>query len=94
MPSCTQEKKFESNLWKFVKDQIGFLSQSKTISAPSKSTNTSESEKQVLQYDCDYVGGYPDWSHSVNDGKLILERSTDSNDRIVFVSPDSKKNFY
>jgi len=85
-------KKFESSLWKFVKDQIGFLSQSKTVSAHGKSTaNASESEKQVLQYDCDYVGGYPGWSHSVNEGKLVLERSKDSKDRIIFVSPDSKK---
>ena len=85
-------KKFESNLWRFVKDQIGFLSQSKTISAPSKATaKTPESEKQVLEYDCDYVGGFPGWSRSVNGGQLILERSKDSSDRIIFVSPDSKK---
>jgi len=62
------------------------------ISGNSKNTaNASEPEKQVLQYDCDYVGGYPGWSHSVNEGKLVLERSKDSKDRIIFVSPDSKK---
>ena len=84
-------KKFESNLWKFVKDQIGFLSQSKTISSVSSKDKGLESKKQILQYDCDYVGGFPGWSYSITGGKLILERTMGSGDKIIFVSPDSKK---
>ena len=84
-------KKFENNLWKFVKDQITFLGQSKTITATKSKTKTPGIEKQVLEYGCDYVGGYPGWSKSVNGGSLVLERTKDSKDRIIFVSPDSKK---
>lgn len=78
-------KKFESNLWKFVKDQIYFLGQTKTEIGPK------ESEKEILQYGCDYVGGYPGWSQSILGGKLILERTKGAHDRIIFESPESKK---
>ena len=83
-------KKFEDNLWKFVKDQINFLGQSKTIIPQTNSKkSTIKSEKQILHYDCDYVGGYPGWSHSITGGKMILERTINAHNRVIFESFDS-----
>ncbi|GBC73693.1 hypothetical protein HRbin04_01099 [archaeon HR04] len=72
-------KSFESNLWKYIKDQIRFLSNS-ALQVGSKE----RLDKRV--YDCDYVEGYPGWKDSVEGGKLILERSRDGSNRVVFTS--------
>jgi ribosomal protein L40E len=72
-------KSFESNLWKYIKDQIKFLSNS-AVQVESKE----RLDKRV--YDCDYVEGYPGWKDSVEGGRLVLERSRDGNNRVVFTS--------
>ncbi len=72
-------KSFESNLWKYIKDQIRFLSNS-VVSVEGK-TN---SDNRV--YDCDYVEGYPGFKEQILGGKLILERSRDGSNRVVFTS--------
>ncbi|GBC74263.1 hypothetical protein HRbin05_00298 [archaeon HR05] len=72
-------KSFESNLWKYIKDQIRFLSNS-VVQVESKE----RLDKRV--YDCDYVEGYPGWKDSVEGGRLVLERSRDGNNRVVFTS--------
>ncbi|MEM1950471.1 MAG: zinc-ribbon domain-containing protein [Candidatus Nitrosocaldus sp.] len=72
-------KSFESNLWKYIKDQIRFLSNS-VVQVESKE----RLDKRV--YDCDYVEGYPGWKDSVEGGKLVLERSRDGSNRVVFTS--------
>jgi hypothetical protein len=71
-------KKFESNIWKYIKDQVMFL-------------NNSMIEKEVYAskdqrvYNADYVEGYRDWKEIVN-GKLILERNRDGSNNIIFTS--------
>ena len=72
-------KSFESNLWKYIKDQIRFLSNS-IVSVESKE----RADKRV--YNCDYVEGYPGFNEQILGGKLILERSRDGKNRIVFTS--------
>jgi hypothetical protein len=68
-------KKFESNLWKYIRDQIMFLSNS-SVGRTAKS--------DTRAYDCDYVEGYPGWKSQVGGGKLMLERARDGKNRIVF----------
>lgn len=72
-------KSFESNLWKYIKDQIRFLSNS-VVSIESKTNSDSR------VYDCDYVEGYPGFKEQILGGKLILERSRDGSNRVVFTS--------
>ncbi len=72
-------KSFESNLWNYIKDQIRFLSNS-IVSVESKD----RSDKRV--YDCDYVEGYPGFNEHILGGKLILERSRNGNNSIIFTS--------
>ncbi len=72
-------KSFESNLWKYIKDQIRFLSNS-VVSRESKANSDSR------VYDCDYVEGYPGFNEQILGGKLILERSRDGSNRVVFTS--------
>ena len=73
-------KKFESNLWAYIKDQARFLSDS----AVKLST-----ESDSREYDCDYVEAYPGWNSQVT-GKLLLERHRDGKNRILFRG-DSKE---
>ncbi len=74
-------KSFESNLWKYIKDQARFLSNSVVQIGREGGERL---DKRV--YDCDYVEGYPGWSESVEGGKLILERSRDGSNRVLFTS--------
>jgi hypothetical protein len=71
-------KKFESSLWKFIMDQAHFLA------------NTA-SEERELEYDCDYVEGYPGWPKPSNGGRLQLERQRgDGKNNIIFKAVDGQ----
>lgn len=75
-------KKFESNLWKYIRDQVNFLrNSSETVTAEHLDTR---------EYDCDYVEGYPGWSSQIEGGRLLLERRKDGKNRLVFRA-DSKE---
>ncbi|MEW6043569.1 MAG: hypothetical protein AB1608_04855 [Thermoproteota archaeon] len=78
-------KKFEDNLWKYIKEQSNFLRDS--AHANKKQTKSSDQR----EFDCDYVEGYPGWQIPVLSGKLILERQKSGDDKVIFESPDSKK---
>ncbi len=68
-------KRFENNLWNFIKDQVSFLRDSAVASTPEQS--------DTREYDCDYVEGYPGWNSQV-EGKLLLERHREGKNRILF----------
>ncbi len=72
-------KKFESNIWKYIKDQITFLNN-------SIRENEIYSKRDRRVYDTDYIEGYQDWKEVVS-GKLILERDRDGGNTILFTSP-------
>ncbi len=69
-------RKFESNLWNYVRDQIRFLGNS------SVERTAARSDTRV--YACDYVEGYPGWKSQVEGGQLLLERTRDGKNRIIF----------
>jgi len=77
-------KKFEDNLWKYVEDQVRFLSGS----ASSAKTESADSPVGVdsRSYDCDYVEGYPAWKTKLEGGKLELIRDRGGKNRLVFRS--------
>lgn len=77
-------KKFEDNLWKYIEDQVKFLSGS----ASSAKTVSAESPVGVdsRTYDCDYVEGYPAWKTKIEGGKLELVRARGGKNRLVFRS--------
>ena len=79
-------KKFEDNLWKYIKEQANFLRESALV---GKKQTTKISDQR--QYDCDYVEGYSGWQSQILGGKLILERQKSGDDKIIFESPDSKQ---
>jgi hypothetical protein len=78
-------KKFESNLWKYIKEQADFLRNS----AESNKKETTKPDQ--LEYKCDYMEGYPGWNSQICDGKIILQRQKSGFDRIVFESPDGEQ---
>jgi hypothetical protein len=75
-------KKFEDNLWRFIRDQARFLKDS-AIAATVPESDTRE-------YDCDYVEGYPGWKSQLEGGKLLLERHRDGKNKLLFRA-DSKE---
>ncbi|HEX9844967.1 MAG TPA: hypothetical protein VGA92_00720 [Candidatus Nitrosotenuis sp.] len=79
-------KKFESNLWKYIKEQASFLRN-------SAESNKTEVAKPLdrREYKCDYVDGYPGWNSQVLDGKIILQKQKSGFDRIIFESPDGEQ---
>jgi hypothetical protein len=81
-------KKFEDNLWKYIKDQSRFLERS----ASSIKTETPEAPVGVdsRSYDCDYVEGYPGWKEQILGGKLVLFREKGGKNRLVFKGPDGE----
>ncbi|CAE6499165.1 MAG: hypothetical protein QXE84_05290 [Candidatus Nitrosotenuis sp.] len=79
-------KRFEDNLWKYIKEQANFLRDS----GQSGKKETSKASDQ-REFDCDYVEGYPGWSSQVLGGKLILERQKKGTDQLIFEAPDGKK---
>lgn len=97
-------KKFEDNLWKFIKDQARFLSnsagkpqtQSDGSAGGSSSVSPSSSSAAGINvdtraYDCDYVEGHPGWSAPINGAKLVLRREKQGHDSIIFKAPDEKE---
>lgn len=75
-------KKFESNLWNFVKDQVSFLKDTALSQVAGKTSGTSIEEVDK-EYSCDYVEGYPNWDNEIN-GKLILKRSKSQENMLLF----------
>ncbi len=55
-------KKFEDNLWSFVKDQVKYL----------ENTHTKD-QTNLKEYPCEYVEGYSEWKSPIRDCKLFLE---------------------
>lgn len=88
-------KKFEDNLWRYIKDQSKFLADS-ALRASNESNSPSAAAAGVKTvdsrtYDCDYVEGYPGWDKQVLGGKLLLVREKGGKNRLAFQSPDSKE---
>jgi hypothetical protein len=94
-------KKFEDNLWKFVRDQARFLADSATAGGAAAAEEQQPSSQpgaaaggvgtDSRAYDCDYVEGYPGWSSPVLGGKLVLYRERGGKNRVVFKSADGGK---
>ncbi len=72
-------KKFESNIWKFIKEQIRFL----VDSAKNRRID-------VREYPCDYVEGHPNIKNTIEGGKIILERDASGKNRIIFRGDSSE----
>ncbi len=95
-------KKFEDNLWKYIKDQSKFLADSVPRADASKTTTTASASNSSFSgaagigvdsraYECDYVEGYPGWNEQILGGKLLLVREKGGRNRLVFKSLDSKE---
>jgi hypothetical protein len=78
-------KKFESNLWKYIKEQANFLRDS--VESSKKET----AKPDQREYKCDYIEGYPGWNTQVHNGKIILQKQKAGFDRIVFEAPDGEQ---
>lgn len=76
-------KRFEDNLWKFIRDQSKFLTGSGSTEAARPATAPATDSRA---YDCDYIEGYPGWKTQVTGGKLVLFREKGGKNRIVFKS--------
>lgn len=93
-------KKFEDNLWKYIKDQARFLKDSAMTTSitpttySSVSSNTASSTTVVsdrCDYESDYVEGYPGWN-SLVEGTLTLARQKSGKNQMIFKSSeDSSK---
>ncbi|TBR23795.1 MAG: hypothetical protein EPO63_05085 [Candidatus Nitrosotenuis sp.] len=79
-------KRFESNLWKYIREQIIHLKD-------TCSTNSEEyfTKSDFREYECDYVEGYPGWDLPSLGGTLVLEHKREEKHRIVFTSSNSKE---
>lgn len=78
-------KKFEKNLWRYIKEQSAFL----RSSTDSKRLDAKPVDERV--FDCDYVEGYSGWEKQILGGKLILERQKSGIDRVIFEAPDGEQ---
>lgn len=78
-------KKFEKNLWKYIKEQANFLRDSAT------SDNTLTRSAEQNKFECDYVKGYPGWSTQIRNGKLILMKQDSGVNKVIFESPDGEQ---
>ncbi len=79
-------KRFESNLWKYIREQIIHLKD-------SCSTNSEDyfTKSDFREYVCDYVEGYPGWDVPSLGGTLALEHKREEKHRVVFTSSSSKE---
>src|ERR1051326_4198114 len=84
-------KKFEDNLWKYLKDQANYLSGSASATVASTSTTSGTVSTDSREYECDYVEGYPGWKEQILGGKLALVREKGGKNRLVWKSPDGKE---
>ncbi len=82
-------KKFEDNLWKYIRDQARFLEGSGYKARSQKSAESSVVGVDSRAYDCDYVEGYPNWKGQIEGGKLVLFREKGGKNRLVFKAPDN-----
>lgn len=74
-------KRFESNLWKYTKEQIIHLKDSCPINSEEYFTKS-----DFREYQCDYVEGYPEWDLPTLGGTLILEHKRNEKHRVIFTS--------
>jgi len=81
-------RNFEVNLKKFIVDQIKFLENSYSKEIPPNPEK--KLKKDSMEYQCDYVGGYPNWKEHLLGGRLILELYENGKNKIIFSSPTSK----
>jgi len=56
-------KKFDDNLWSYLRDQVKHL----------QDTFVKEQQSHIKEYPCDYVEGYMEWNRQISGGKMILE---------------------
>jgi len=82
-------RKFETNLQKFIVDQIEFLENSYIKEKPQPVPNKTV-KKDFMEYPCDYVSGYPNWNEHLLGGTLTLELYQTGKNKIIFTSPTSK----
>jgi ribosomal protein L40E len=78
-------KKFEDNLWKFIRDQSRYLAGSAQSSTAGQATM-----QDSRAYDCDYVEGYPGWNSQVRGGKLVLIREKGGKNMVVFKADEKE----
>ena len=80
-------KRAENNTWKYIKDQV------KTLTNSHKKEPVVEPMSPIdsMEYDCDYIEGYPGWNNPVHGGKLILEIYRDNPNRLIFSSGQNSK---
>ncbi|WP_157832486.1 hypothetical protein [Candidatus Nitrosotenuis chungbukensis] len=79
-------KRFESNLWRYIKEQIIHLKDSCAINSKEYFTKS-----DFRKYQCDYVEGYPGWDLPNIGGMLVLEHKKNEKHRVVFTSSDSRE---
>lgn len=79
-------KRFESNIWKYIKEQANFLRDS-AVAGKKETAKLSDQR----EFDCDYIEGYPGWGSQVTGGRLILVREKKGSDKLIFESPDRKQ---
>ena len=72
-------KKFEDNLFNYVRDQIKHLENTYAKGQPS----------HFKEYSCDYVEGYPEWTKPIIGAKMVLEHQKGQN-CVVFKLHDGK----
>lgn len=87
-------KRFEDNLWKFIRDQARFLADSAKATSsveqqPSQAAAGGGVATDSRAYDCDYVEGYPGWHGPALAGKLVLYREKGGKNKVVFKSSSS-----
>jgi len=82
-------RRFETNLRKFIVDQIKFLENSYAKEKPQPAPNKTV-KKDSMEYSCDYVSGYPSWNEHLLGGTLTLELYQTGKNKIIFSSPTSK----
>jgi hypothetical protein len=94
-------KKFEDNLWRYIKDQAKFLKESSVYPDAASSTSSSSSSARGTassttpagaivdrrEYESDYVEGYPGWN-TLLEGTLTLERQKGGKNQITFRYPE------
>lgn len=84
-------KRFEDNLWRYIEDQIRFLSGSAS-SIRTNQTPEAPAGVDSRSYACDYIEGYPGLNEKIEGGKLVLFREKGGGkNRLVFKAPDTAK---
>jgi hypothetical protein len=79
-------KRFESHLWKKIKEIAELMRNSATTSKKDAVRSS-----DLTEYNCDYMEGYPGWETQVLGGKIILEKQPAETDRLIFKAPDGEQ---